>query len=498
MTASPSTHPTVLVTVTGNLDTASMAAGTTSTLAELLPEWAARCSSHQPSDLVVVSEDHTALYDPGDTLADLGAGYGTVLRVVTAEEAMDVLDVATATPADDPVIAFDDPASSLGSPAAAGDDTVNVVSTDRDGDHPIVVAVPPSPLPPAPQRPTGSSQHPQPVSPTTDPRPAATQGGEPSLPPRVPTTQRFSRALRAVLSGNSGPAPQVAAFGKTAAPPKAGERYRRAMQATDRAHNLEVMIRQATLPACAVIAVVSPKGGAGKTTITALLGSLFAELRRDPVLALDANPDFGNLKDKLGPPGQPAATTDELFSWLQHTPAATPAELAARLGAGPHGLRYLPTPVGDLERMVSTADFALYRNLIARLRDYQGIIVVDCGTGLLDPPVRAALETADQIVLVTDSSADTAGLVVTAAHHLPTGTPTWLVANKMPERGAMVDLDRVAEAIPALRGVTVVPEKRLTENVVTPAFDWAQAPAGWREPLREIGARLAAHWASLA
>ena len=35
----------------------------------------------------------------------------------------------------------------------------------------------------------------------------------------------------------------------------------------------------------------------GKTTMTALLGMLVAELRRDPVIALDANPDFGDLKD---------------------------------------------------------------------------------------------------------------------------------------------------------------------------------------------------------
>jgi MinD-like ATPase involved in chromosome partitioning or flagellar assembly len=174
---------------------------------------------------------------------------------------------------------------------------------------------------------------------------------------------------------------------------------------------------------------------------------LLAELRRDPVLALDANPDFGNLADKLAAPDRTGMCTDDLARWLQAQPAATPAELAAGLGTGPHGLRFLPTPVGDLNRMVATADVALYQDLIARLRDYQGIILVDCGAGLLDPPVRAALDTADQILLVTDSSADTAGLVVTAAQHLPADTPTWLIANKMLAKGAIVDLDRVAQAI---------------------------------------------------
>jgi len=278
--------------------------------------------------------------------------------------------------------------------------------------------------------------------------------------------------------------------------PKAAERYRKALADTDRVANLERMIRQAPLPHCMVNGVVSPKGGAGKTTITALLGTLLAELRRDPVLALDANPDFGNLQDKLGVAGQAAGATDEFYRWLEATPTATPADLSARLGVGPHGLRYPPTPTGDLPRMVAAADFGLYRGLLARLRDYEGIILVDCGTGLLDPPVRAALETADQILLVTDSSADTAGLVVKAAQYLPQSTPTWLVANKMPARGAMVDLDRVAGAISQLKGVTVVPEQRLTENIVTPRYDWAQAPAAWQEPFREIGARLASDWRS--
>jgi MinD-like ATPase involved in chromosome partitioning or flagellar assembly len=79
--------------------------------------------------------------------------------------------------------------------------------------------------------------------------------------------------------------------------------------------------------------------------------------------------------------------------------------------------------VATKERMIAAADFALYQQLIARLRDYAGIVLVDCGTGLLDPPVRAALEAADQIVLVTDNSATTARQVVTAAGLLPPGRP---------------------------------------------------------------------------
>ena len=43
------------------------------------------------------------------------------------------------------------------------------------------------------------------------------------------------------------------------------------------------------------IAVVSPKGGVGKTTCTFLLGNLLCSHLGMRVVAVDANPDFGNL-----------------------------------------------------------------------------------------------------------------------------------------------------------------------------------------------------------
>jgi MinD-like ATPase involved in chromosome partitioning or flagellar assembly len=150
--------------------------------------------------------------------------------------------------------------------------------------------------------------------------------------------------------------------------------------------------------------------------------------------------------------------------------------------------------------MIAAANFALYRQLIARLRDYAGIVLVDCGTGLLDPPVRAALQAADQIVLVTDSSATTARQVVAAAELLPPGTPTWLVANKMPPKGSTLDLGQVVAAMPRINGVTVIRMPsggQLAENVVTPHFAWSTAPVAWREPVRELAARLANNWCTL-
>jgi len=524
-----SINTSVWVTLAGDAGTVEVQTDTTVAVAALLPGWAAQVSTAAPEDLVVVSEDTGALVDPEDSLAAIGAGYGAVLRLATPEAAMAFLDVANL---EAPALAVPEagaevsertgearlrpasqrvaqglgigrppgarpeapattlgatPLSSLGSLAVndtrASQDTVTLNPAGA-----AMVAYSPGS---AVGRVPGARQSEQ---------GAASQGGDRGgvlanvLPPKVPRVGRWTAPLRAlVLAKAVAPAHPATGFAK-APTPGAAERWRLARQDADRVHALEQVIRQATLARCVVIAVVSPKGGADKTSITALLSSLFAECRRDPVLALDANPDFGNLADKMG---TPAAHVDELAAWLAEHPAATPAELSARLGRGPHGARFLPTAVGDMGRMIATADVELYSGLLARLRDYEGIIVVDCGTGLLDPPVRAALEAADQVVLVTDSSADTAGLVVTAARYLREATPVFLAVNKMPAKGSMLDVDRVAEALPGLAGMTVVPEVRLAENLITPAFDWSAAPGGWVEPLRELAARLAQGWAGL-
>ena len=50
------------------------------------------------------------------------------------------------------------------------------------------------------------------------------------------------------------------------------------------------------------VVVMSRKGGVGKTTISLALGSTFAMLRGDRVIAVDANPDAGNLAHRVAPP----------------------------------------------------------------------------------------------------------------------------------------------------------------------------------------------------
>ena len=136
-------------------------------------------------------------------------------------------------------------------------------------------------------------------------------------------------------------------------------RWRRAWEDTDYVHRLDRAITRPQLARCATIAVVSPKGGVGKTTTTALLGTLIAHLRRDLVLAVDANPDYGSLGRVLCPAHD--FFVDDLAAYLATARPARavagrpqrPARHRAPRAAGPavadrprphepHRLRHLP------------------------------------------------------------------------------------------------------------------------------------------------------------
>jgi len=432
-------NDTVIVTVSGDRHEETFEADRHQPLGNLLSGWAARCSSLPPGQLTVVDDGDGRRLDPSLNLAGIGASYGTTLRLVGG---------ACPSLADD---MLPEPAGAVAPPAEAA------------GPAPAASEVTPA---------SGACL---PVG----------------WPQQVGWLRRRTMALGASLSRAAAPSAESFAL-----PDKPGPaaRWRRSMAATDRLALLKEQVRTASITESAVIAVVSPKGGVGKTTITGLLASLLAELRRDPVLALDANADFGNLAARLCSPERRGMSAPDLWAWSQGR-EVSPAALAQQLGQGPHGVRVLGSP-GETAGMLAAADHGLYEGLFGWLGDFGGVIVADCGTGLLDPPTRAALEAADQIVLVTDSAADTARLVVEAGQHLASGRPCWLVANKVPRRGARVDLDAVRSALPGLAGSVVVPAVDLAENVLTPAFRWEVAPGPWRGPVRELAARLAWNWAS--
>ena len=242
------------------------------------------------------------------------------------------------------------------------------------------------------------------------------------------------------------------------------------------------------------IAVVSPKGGVGKSTITALLGSLLAFLRRDRVVAVETNPDWGSLGRRLVP--DHPIFIDDLLAGPLSEGRMSPTSLDAHLGRGPDGLMIAPAPT-DPDR-AARLDEQAYRTLFERLGELVGTLVLDCGTGLDDPPARAALSCADQLVLVCDDEPDTASIVAEAAGWLRRiRPPMTLVVNNV-RRSSQIEIAALEHKTEFARGLAVIPrDETAAAGLHGSRFSWNRAPARWRIPVSELAALLASDWPAL-
>ena len=107
---------------------------------------------------------------------------------------------------------------------------------------------------------------------------------------------------------------------------------------------------QQPLRGCYRIALLSLKGGVGKTTITATLGATFASIRGDRVVAVDANPDRGTLSQKV--PLETPATVRHLLRDAEGIEAYSDVRALHLAGPEPAGgarLRERPGGVGGVQ-----------------------------------------------------------------------------------------------------------------------------------------------------
>jgi MinD-like ATPase involved in chromosome partitioning or flagellar assembly len=329
------------------------------------------------------------------------------------------------------------------------------------------------------------------------------------LPRRFGLVRRVGRAAAAFLGagGSDGEArrsePVVPAWAEPNTSPAAltaperpspAARVRRSWRATEYLEQLESAIEEPRLRRCATIAVISPKGGVGKTTITALLGTLLAMVRRDRVVAVDTNPDFGSLGRILTPDHH--LFVDDLLDRVDD-PGLTLTRLDAQLGRAIHGLMVLPAPT-DPARMWRLDEDA-YRRVIERLQDFAGILLLDCGTGLKEPAAGAAIRSSEQLILVTDAQPASASLVTEAGLLVAqTGRPIVLVVNKMPARGSVLDLEKFARGLPEASGLVVIPdEPGAAARLAAARFDWREAPASWQKAARELAVQVVSDWGPL-
>ncbi|MGW2659279.1 nucleotide-binding protein, partial [Streptomyces sp. NPDC001478] len=163
-------------------------------------------------------------------------------------------------------------------------------------------------------------------------------------------------------------------------------------------HKLEVI--RTPVRGCYRIAVISLKGGVGKTTVTTALGSTLASERQDRVLAIDANPDAGTLGRRVR--RETGATIRDL---VQAIPSLrTYHDVRSFTSQAPSGLEIV---ANDVDPAISTTfNDEDYRRAIEVLGAQYPIIVTDSGTGLLYSAMRGVLDLADQLIVVATPSVD--------------------------------------------------------------------------------------------
>ncbi|TMS50680.1 chromosome partitioning protein ParA [Mycobacterium sp. DBP42] len=164
------------------------------------------------------------------------------------------------------------------------------------------------------------------------------------------------------------------------------------------------------------IAVLSVKGGVGKTTTTVGVGSAIARTRGDRVIATDLDADLGDLSDRFHDAGGPTANIQYL---AQRVNIQSYADVRAHTVQNVDRLEALSSqndPNSDY--VLSGKDYQAAMRILER---HYNVILCDCGTSVTTP-------------LFSTVASDVGGLVIVAAQNM-TGvrgarnTLAWLQAH---------------------------------------------------------------------
>jgi MinD-like ATPase involved in chromosome partitioning or flagellar assembly len=201
-----------------------------------------------------------------------------------------------------------------------------------------------------------------------------------------------------------------------------------------RAHQaMDERIRKEFEGGARFVPILTRKGGVGKTTVTALLGMAMADAREDRIIAVDANPDRGTLSERVSK--QTRSTVRDVVTKAASIGGFT--DFSALVSRDETRLDILAS---DTDPLLSEAfdenDYNVVADLAAR---FYSIVLTDCGTGIVHSVMRATLQRADSIVIVSGGSVDEA--------RLASETLTWLEANGYGElvRNAIVALNTATQ-----------------------------------------------------
>ncbi len=213
-------------------------------------------------------------------------------------------------------------------------------------------------------------------------------------------------------------------------------------------HDTLVAQVQRPLRGCYRIAVLSQKGGVGKTTVTATLGATLASTRGDRVVAVDANPDRGTLSQKV--PLETPATVRHLLRDAEGI--ASYSDVRHYTSQGPSRLEILASESDPaVSEAYSSDDYARTLEVLER---FYSLVLTDCGTGMLHSAMSAVIDKADVLVVISSGSVDGARSASATLDWLDAHGHEDMVSNSIAVingvrrrsgRGTKVDLNKVVD-----------------------------------------------------
>ena len=235
------------------------------------------------------------------------------------------------------------------------------------------------------------------------------------------------------------------------------------------------------------VALISPKGGVGKTTSTFVVGSLLATHLHARVVAVDANPDFGTLA-RLAPDSRRAERTlADLLADAERLKTA--AELNAYVSRLPSGLHLLGAP-RDAEQTASLGPDR-YGELVAFLSCFYEVVLLDLGTGVAGPLARFAIERADQVVLVTTPEWVTSSVVVEALRYLKHERATLAINKSLLRSGDSQAIEERFRAEHLHRSVMIPYDEQLATMLDTGTYGLGALRRPTRLAIKHLGLAVA-------
>ncbi|MYQ32110.1 MinD/ParA family protein, partial [Streptomyces sp. SID4956] len=245
---------------------------------------------------------------------------------------------------------------------------------------------------------------------------------------------------------------------KSSRPAAGGSRFKLGGKKEEAERQRKLDLIRTPVLSCYRIAVISLKGGVGKTTTTTALGATLASERQDKILAIDANPDAGTLGRRVR--RETGATIRDLVQAIPYLNSYM--DIRRFTSQAPSGLEII---ANDVDPAVSTTfNDEDYRRAIDVLGKQYPVILTDSGTGLLYSAMRGVLDLADQLIIISTPSVDGASSASTTLDWLSAHGYADLVSRSLTvisgvrETGKMIKVeDIVSHFETRCRGVIVVP-----------------------------------------